>query len=62
MWLAQLGKERIDEVADPEVAIDRAFQTYLRKWYSEKWVLFEFWNKIHYSSNIFIREEALKVA
>ena len=29
MWLAQLGKERIDEVADPEIAIDRAFQTYL---------------------------------
>ena len=38
MWLAQLGKERIDEVADPEKAIDRAFQTYLRKGYSEKWI------------------------
>jgi hypothetical protein len=38
MWLAQLGKERIDEVADPEIAIDRAFQTYLRKGYSEKWI------------------------
>jgi hypothetical protein len=33
-----LGKERIDEVADPEIAIDRAFQTYLRKGYSEKWI------------------------
>ena len=38
MWLAQLGKERIDEIADPEIAIDRAFQTYLRKGYSERWI------------------------
>jgi len=38
MWLAQLGKERIDEVADPEIAIDRAFQTYLSKGYSERWI------------------------
>jgi len=38
IWLAQLGKERIDEVADPEIAIDRAFQTYLRKGFSEKWI------------------------
>ena len=38
MWLAQLGKDRIDETADPEIAIDRAFQTYLRKGYSEKWI------------------------
>jgi len=38
IWLAQLGKERIDEVADPEIAIDRAFQTYLKKGYSEKWI------------------------
>jgi len=38
LWLARLGKERIDEVADPEMAIDRAFQTYLRKGYSEKWI------------------------
>ena len=28
-WLAQVGKERIGESADPEIAIDRAFQTYL---------------------------------
>jgi len=34
MWLAQVGKERIDESADPEIAIDRAFQTYLKKGYS----------------------------
>jgi len=38
VWLAQLGKERIDEVTDPEIAIDRAFQTYLRKGYSERWI------------------------
>ena len=38
IWLAQLGKERIDEVADPELSIDRAFQTFLRKGYSEKWI------------------------
>jgi len=38
LWLAQLGKERIDEVADPEIAIDRAFQNYLLKGYSEKWI------------------------
>ena len=38
MWLAQLGKERIDEITDPEIAIDRAFQTYLKKGYSEKWI------------------------
>jgi len=38
MWLAQLGNDRINEVADPEIAIDRAFKTYLRKGYSEKWI------------------------
>ena len=38
MWLAQLGKERLDEIADPEITIDRAFQSYLRKGYSEKWI------------------------
>jgi len=38
LWLAKVGKERIDESADPEIAIDRAFQTYIRKGYSEKWI------------------------
>ena len=38
MWLAQLGKERLDEISDPEISIDRAFQTYLKKGYSEKWI------------------------
>lgn len=31
MWLAQVGRERIDETADPELAIDRALETYLKK-------------------------------
>jgi hypothetical protein len=38
MWLAEVGSERLDEIADPEMAIDRAFQTYLKKGYSEKWI------------------------
>jgi len=38
IWLAQLGRERIEESTDPEIAIDRAFQTYIRKGYSEKWI------------------------
>jgi hypothetical protein len=35
MWLAQVGAERIDETIDPELAIDRALETYLKKGYSE---------------------------
>ena len=31
LWLAQVGAERLDEIADPEIAIDRAFETYLKK-------------------------------
>jgi len=38
LWLAQVGSERMDEIADPEKAIDRAMETYLRKGYSEKWI------------------------
>ncbi len=37
-WLARVGAERIDETIDPEQAIDRALETYLRKGYSEDWV------------------------
>lgn len=37
-WLAQLGKERIDEVADPEQVIERAINTYRMKGYSEEWI------------------------
>lgn len=38
MWLAEVGKERIDETIDPELAIDRAFETYLKKGYSREWI------------------------
>ncbi len=38
MWLAEVGKERIDEVIDPERTIDRALDTYLMKGYSREWV------------------------
>ena len=38
LWLAQVGKERIEETIDPEQAIDRALETYLKKGYSEEWV------------------------
>ena len=38
VWLAQVGQERIEETIDPEQAIDRALETYLRKGYSEEWV------------------------
>jgi len=38
LWLAQVGAERIEETIDPEQAIDRALETYLKKGYSEEWV------------------------
>ncbi|MDG4951884.1 BRO family protein [Actinobacillus equuli subsp. equuli] len=38
LWLAQVGKERIDEIIDPELTIDRALQTYLQKGYSKEWI------------------------
>lgn len=38
MWLAEVGKERIDEVIDPELTIDRALETYLKKGYSREWI------------------------
>ena len=37
-WLAQMGKERLEEVADPEIAMQRAIDTYRKKGYSEKWI------------------------
>ena len=37
-WLAMVGKERIEETIDPERAIDRALDTYLKKGYSEEWI------------------------
>ena len=36
--LARVGRERIEETIDPEQAIDRALETYLKKGYSEEWV------------------------
>ena len=38
LWLAQVGRERIEETIDPEQAIDRALDTYLKKGYSEEWI------------------------
>ena len=38
MWLANLGSERIDEVFDPEIAINRAVNYYRKKGYSDKWI------------------------
>jgi hypothetical protein len=38
MWLAEVGKDRIDEIIDPELTIDRALQTYLQKGYSREWI------------------------
>ena len=38
MWLAEVGKERIDETIDPELAIDRALETYLKKGYTREWI------------------------
>lgn len=37
LWLAKVGNERIEEIIDPEKAIQRALQTYLKKGYSEEW-------------------------
>lgn len=37
-WLAQVGRERIEETIDPEQAIDRALETYLKKGYDPDWV------------------------
>ena len=37
-WLAKVGSERVDEMEDPELAIDRAMKNYLAKGYSEKWI------------------------
>ena len=39
MWLASLGKERIDEVFDPELAVNRAVEYYRKRGYDDKWKL-----------------------
>ncbi|MDO4782716.1 MAG: Bro-N domain-containing protein [Capnocytophaga felis] len=38
LWLAQVGSERLDEMQDPEISIDRALQQYLQLGYSENWI------------------------
>ena len=38
LWLAMVGRERIDETVDPELTIDRALETYLKKGYSREWI------------------------
>lgn len=38
MWLAQVGRERIEETIDPELTIERALETYQRKEYSREWI------------------------
>jgi len=38
LWLARVGYERLEETADPELAIDRALRTYLQKGYSKEWI------------------------
>ena len=38
LWLAQVGRERIEETIDPELTINRALETYLKKGYSREWI------------------------
>ena len=38
LWLAQIGRERIEETIDPELTIERALETYLREGYTREWI------------------------
>lgn len=38
MWLAEIGRERIEETIDPELTIERALETYQKKGYSDEWI------------------------
>jgi len=38
MWLAKVGRERIDEIEDPEIGFDRLMETYMKKGYSKNWI------------------------
>ena len=38
LWLAQVGRERIEETINPELTIDRALETYLKKGYTREWI------------------------
>ena len=38
LWLAMVGRERIEEIIDPELTIERALETYLKKGYTREWI------------------------
>ena len=38
LWLAQVGRERLDEIEDPEIGFDRLLETYLKKGYTKEWI------------------------
>lgn len=38
LWIAKVARERVDEIEDPEIGIDRLMETYLRKGYSKEWI------------------------
>ncbi len=38
LWLAKVGRERIDEIEDPEIGVERLMETYFRKGYSKEWI------------------------
>ena len=38
LWLAEVGRERIEETIDPELTIERALETYLKKGYTREWI------------------------
>lgn len=38
LWIAKVARERIDEIEDPEIGIDRSMETYLKKGYSKEWI------------------------
>lgn len=38
MWLAEVGRERVEETIDPELTIERALETYLKKGYTKEWI------------------------
>lgn len=38
LWLAQVGRDRIEETIDPELSIERAFETYIKKGYTREWI------------------------
>lgn len=38
MWLAEVGRERVEETIDPELTIERALETYLKKGYTREWI------------------------